>query len=131
MFVIVDSRGMMGNGEHNSKYEYRAPVFNSNVNSVKFCVCKVTVRPVIQNYPQSNNMCWLSKLKLFGFIFHSPILWQVMITDNSYKKKWNFQISTIYYQIKIIFIMELNTGNSCYYSVQDILSFRFVQEYED
>ena len=39
--------GKKGNGEHNSKYEYRAAVFNSNVNSKSFCVCgMLPVRPV-------------------------------------------------------------------------------------
>ena len=39
-------RKMNNHGEHNSKYEFRAPVFKYNVNPRSFCVGRLPVRLV-------------------------------------------------------------------------------------
>ena len=51
---------MLGNGERNSQYEFRIPVFNGNINSIRFCVYgRIPVGPARVSTVHSLTTCML------------------------------------------------------------------------
>ena len=67
-YIFTISQPSQGYGEHNSQYEFCAFVFSISVNSISFCVWKVTCSSGrYQHYSQL--LLW--KLKLFEIAFIS------------------------------------------------------------